>query len=223
VADHLNDVARPVRLLSLSTSLWAALMVTSMLLLWRDGITAVVGFLVGVVGWIATMVCQIVWTLRTNGRVLQQAVVASSEIVAGRVQPVRVPGRVVRTRPGRRRPAYVDSGQLPPGHPSRSLLANVLTDAGPRRALALVPAELPLTARDRPVALLLHPTSPGLAVLDTSIDPAALAAGDADPRWSTERLPTEGSIAGGWTAAVACALLGVAVGVLAAVVLVAAL
>lgn len=207
-----NDSARATRAISSGLTFFAALMLTSMLRAATAGWSVAWAFVIGAVGWLVMMAVQLTWTLRVNRRLIDDAARRSVAIAAGQVERRRLTGRVLRTRPAPRRPAFVDSGTLAPGHPSRTLLANVLTDAGPRRALALVPGELVLPA-GAPVALLVEPANPDVGVLDTAISRADLDSADADPRWATERPPTAGSVAGGWGVLVLIVLVAAGLGI----------
>lgn len=207
-----NDSARATRVISFGLTFFAALMLTSMLRVPSSGWSVAGAFVIGAVGWLAMMVVQLSWTLRVNSRLIDDAARRSAPLATGRVERRRVPGRVVRTRPAPGRPAFVDSGPVPPGVPSRTVLSDVLTDAGPKRSMALVPAGLVLPV-GAPVALLVDPAAPDVGVLDTTIDVAGLQAGEADPRWSTSRLPTAGSIAGGWGVLVVVVLVAAGLGI----------
>ncbi|MDP2772903.1 MAG: hypothetical protein Q8O61_05050 [Nocardioides sp.] len=91
-------------------------------------------------------------------------------------------------------------------------MVTALADGGARRVGALVPGLVGLEARRAPVALLLHPHEPEAAVLDTRVTREQLAAIADDPRWRSEKLPTDRSVVGGYLPLVGCAVLGLAVG-----------
>lgn len=207
-----NDSASATRTISFGLTFFAALMLTSLLRVPTADWRALWAFAAGAIGWLAMMAVQLTWSLRINRRLIDEAARRSAALASPAAERRRLLGRVVRTRPAPGRPAFVDSGTLPPGHPSRTLLSTVLTDAGPQRALALVPGELTLPA-GAPVALLVDPARPDVGVLDMTIDPAGLAAGDADPRWRTEAAPTAGSVAGGWGVLVLVVAAGAALGI----------
>lgn len=207
-----NDSARATRVISFGLTFFAALMLTSLLRAATAGWSVAWAFAIGAVGWVVMMAVQLTWTLRINRRLIDDAARRSAPLAAGQVERRRVPGRVLRTRPAPGRPAFVDSGPVPPGVASRTVLSNVLTDAGPRRALSLVPAGLVLPP-GAPVALLVDPDAPDVGVLDTTIDLAGLQAGDADPRWASARPPTAGSVAGGWGVLVVVVLVAAGLGI----------
>ncbi len=209
MTSELNDLSRPTRRMVFVQAGGGALMLGSVMLV-DDSLLAFLGCLaVGAGAMLGTPIWLMVWSRRRNGRFLDRTEAGSAEIVSGRVVPLRASGRTVRSRVEVGRTAYVDSGALPPHHPSRALVATVLTPDGPRRAMALVPAELHLTAGGTPIAVLLHPHDHDVAVLDTATDAAALAAGDTDPRWTTCRIPSDRTVVGGWSLAALSAALGV--------------
>lgn len=60
--------------------------------------------------------------------------------------------------------------------------------------------------------MLLDPDEREVALLDDRVMPEDLRRVVADPRWRTERLPTDRTVMGGWAVAALCALAGFAAG-----------
>jgi hypothetical protein len=209
----LNDLSRQMRLftfvlglgLGLILGCFAAVLdrpleVSSLTVL---GYTVVAFLAMAVTGTVMS-----VWLHRENSRFLDQAVVGSREIVTGAVSTVSVPGRVIQRQVLRGRPHFTMlAGERPGG--GLTLPVTVVGEGPPRRVAVLAPA-LPALQRHASVVVALHPDRPEVGVLDDRVSAADLAAVAQDPRWA-ERLPSNGTIAGGWGKIVACALAGAVV------------
>jgi hypothetical protein len=212
-APVLNDLARQTRTMLFLQMLGPGLAVGALfavggehqrlvLSLFSLGLLAIVGWGVGV----------LVWTRRVDRRLKETLARAGEELVTGRVTGVPAVGRVARRRIAARSSSYLAATPHPVPGPSVVLVVTVLAADGPRRVGALVPAMIGLESRRAPVAVLLHPHEREAAVLDDRVTPEQLAAIDADPRWGSETLPTDGSVAGGYLPLAGCALLGLAAG-----------
>ncbi|MCD4524965.1 hypothetical protein [Nocardioides sp. cx-173] len=210
----LNDLTWQTRSMLFTQTLGPALALGSLFVLAGDNWTvAAVLFGLGLAVMIGWCVAVVVWNRRVDRRFKAALVRAGEEIVTGRVTATPAIGRVVRSRRARREPAYLAGTPHPLPSPSVALVVTVLTEGGSRRVAALVPAMGGLEARRAPVAVLLHPHEREAAVLDDRVTSEQLAAIASDPRWGTERLPTDSSVAGGYLAAFGCAVLGVLTGV----------
>ncbi|MQW76498.1 hypothetical protein GHK92_11480 [Nocardioides sp. dk4132] len=139
-------------------------------------------------------------------RFWEQVVIGSQEIVAGTVSTVSVPGRVLTHRISRGRPHFSILGGRQAGE-GLLLPVTVVGDGPPRRVALLAPVLPALQHRDAPLVVALHPERPEVGVLDDRVGVADLEAAAHDPRWA-DRLPTNGSTAGGWGKLVACGLAG---------------
>jgi hypothetical protein len=148
---------------------------------------------------------------RADRRLRERMVAATGEIARGEVEPVPAVARVVRRRTADL-PWWVPGRGPGPG-PSALTVLTALGDGAPRRVAALVPDDLGLHGKDVPAVLLLHPTDPEVAVLDDRVTHERLVEVDADPRWRTERLPSDRTVVGGYTALLAALAAGGAVGV----------
>lgn len=137
---------------------------------------------------------------------------ASMQMIRGEVAGVYAPARTVRSRVRGSTYGYVSRWAQPIAPPTVLLVATALAPDGPRRVACLVPASVGLNLRKAPIALWLHPTVREAAILDDSVDVNVLARIDADPRWSSADIPTEGSVAGGWPAIIAASIGGILTG-----------
>ncbi len=208
----LNDLSRQTRLAVFFQILGPTLMFGSIFAI-ETGFDAVVIGLLGFgvlvsLGWTVGFV---VWNRRVDRRFKQAIARDSEDIVRGTVEPVPAVGRVVRRRTARLSPAFLfgSPGGLPP--PAVVLVMTALTEDGARRVAALVPAQIGLS-RKAPVAVRLHPVEREIAVLDPGVTPGQLADIAADPRWRTEKLPTDRQVVGGYSMLVAIALLATGTG-----------
>ncbi|MCD4534707.1 hypothetical protein LRP67_11495 [Nocardioides sp. cx-169] len=209
----LNDLTWQTRSMLFTQTLGPALALGSLFVLAGDNWTvAAVLFGLGLAVMVGWCVAVVVWNRRVDRRFKATLVRAGEEIVSGRVTATPAIGRVVRSRSARREPAYLADTPHPLPSPSVALVVTVLAEGGPRRVAALVPAMAGLEARRAPVAVLLHPHEREAAVLDNRVTSEQLAAIAGDPRWDTERLPTDSSVAGGYLSAFGCAVLGVLTG-----------
>ncbi len=205
----LNDLARPARLLVAAFGAAVGVMVSGVVAGAATG-AASAALVVGLVLELAVLIGFAVPAARTEQRLRQDVVEGTGEIASGAVDPVPALGRVVRRR-------VVD---LPSWSPGRGTVAGrsgltVLTAVGdgePRRVAALVPVALGVVSAGVPAVLLLHPTRREVAVLDDRVTAAGLAAVDGDPRWRTERLPTDRSVVGGVVAMLVASFVGTAAG-----------
>lgn len=208
----LNDLSRQTRLSLFVQMLGAGLMFGAIFAVGAS-IPLALGLLcVGAVVTLGWVVAHVAWTRRAERSARALYARAGEEIVTGQARGVPAVGRVVRRRVALRSPAFLAGTPHPVEGPAMLLAVTVLADGGARRVGALAPARLGLEARRAPVALLLHPDEREAAVLDPHVTPERLAAIAADPRWQTERLPTDRTVVGGWGPLVGCALAGVVIG-----------
>lgn len=167
------------------------------------------------VGWCVWFVV----TIRLMDRRFKKDVAAgSSELLCagatGQVLGTPVFGRVVRTRRAKRYDAFlVEPGRIAP--PADLTVFTAIGDGAPRRVAAMVPATFKLPP-GRSAFLLAHPERREVAVLEARATPADLAGAADDPRWKTERLPTDRSVVGGWSMLLAVGVAGVVAGLLVA-------
>ncbi|WP_134767526.1 hypothetical protein [Nocardioides sp. 1609] len=213
----LNDLSRPTRLLIAGFGLALGLMIGGPSLGEGSGGSWALLFLgllveLGVIGAFPVLLG------RAERRFRVAVDAGTAEIARGEVTPVPAAGRVVRARADTRHGWFLPVRGAGPAPSSLTVL--VALGDGPRagrdddrarRVAALVPPDLDL-GHGAPVLLLLHPGRRDVAVLDDRVAPGALAAVDADPRWTTQRLPTDRTVVGGYLALVAAAAVGVAVG-----------
>lgn len=197
--DPLNDLTRPLALVLAALMAPAGAVLGLVLAVVVSDRVPGVGMVVVPVLSLLLLAAVATWYLvslrREDARMAASLAAGADELVRGEVAGTTVPARVVQSLPDRSgRPVAALGG--PRAERGRRVLATALTPPGPRRVAALVPDLGPLR-RGAPVALALHPTRRDLAALDARVDAAALAAGDADPRWSGP-LPTHGSVTGGW-------------------------
>lgn len=160
----------------------------------------IVGFALLFVG--AWGVSVIVWSRRAAARLHDEVDSGSRAIVEGRVAATLVPARVLRQRNWRHhRPWGLGAGEHQPGLAHSMAFTVLPPDGPPRRVAALSPVVL---RKGTSAWLALHPTLPEVGVLDLRATHHDVAAAAADPRWLTERLPTDRTVVGGY------AMLGVA-------------
>lgn len=205
----LNDIAWPTRLLVAGFGLAIGVMLGGPL---GDASTGV-GVALLMVGLGLEVVVIVVFPVllrRADRRLRRELVAASAEVAQGAVEPRPAIGRVVRRR-------VVDLPWWLPGRgggpgPAGLTVLTAVGDGPARRVAALVPADLGLTGVGVPALLLVHPHRPDVAVLDDRVTAAQLAAVDADPRWGSERLPTDRTVVGGYLALVASFAVGTAAG-----------
>ncbi len=196
----LNDMAWPLRGLALALGLPLGLMLGGIVRLVGatepDATTLAVVpvlLLLAVGGFVVVSTVAPVLLARADRRLRDRARRLLDDPGRVAAHGARVPGRVVRTRPeGTGRVVAVCTALAP--------------DAA-RRVVALAP--YPDLRPGRPVALLLDPDDGETALLDDRVGPADLAAIDSDPRWRSWRLPTDGTVAGGWLLVTAAGLVGV--------------
>lgn len=169
---------------------------------------AVVG--VGLVLMLGWTVGTVVRMRRMDAALHDRLARGGSEILSGAVTSLPAPARLVRHRPAPRSAPQLLGGQAE--GPSDVVVLTTLLPDGPRRLGALVPRAAGLR-RGRSVVVAVHPAEPDVAVLDARVTPTDLAAVDADPRWTTEKLPTDSSVTGGWAALALWALGGLVIGV----------
>ena len=210
----LNDLARQTRIMLFTQMLGPALMFGAVLAIngehWAVALTLLTLGAVAKLGWGIGVA---VWNRRADRRFRSMLEHAGADLVSGRVAGLPAVGTVVRRKLARRSPSFMVGIAGPIEGPSAVLAITVLADTGARRVAALVPAMLALHARKAPVAVLLHPDEPEVAVLDPRVSQQQLTAIAEDPRWDTEPLPTDRSVIGGWLPALGCAALGIVVGV----------
>jgi hypothetical protein len=174
----LNDLARLTRLSSFGQTLGSGLMFGAVFAIpGRHLALGLVLFGVGIVTTLGWMVGVIVVTRRADRALRAEIVRGSTEIVSGAVAATAVPARVVRRRIVRASPAFVLGRAEPQTGAAIVVVATALTDGAARRVAALVPSALGLQLRrGRPVALVLHPGLPDVAVVDAAADAEHLAA-----------------------------------------------
>lgn len=212
-AGVLNDLARQTRTMLFLQMLGSGLMLGALFAIAEEHFTlAIVLALVGLAVTLGWAVGVIVWSRRGDRAFRAMLVRAGEEVVTGKVTAIPAVGRVHRRRIARREPSYLADTAHPLPAPSVVLVVTVLAEGGARRVGALVPAMLGLEARKAPVAVLLHPHEREAAVLDNRVTPTQVAAIGQDPRWETERLPTDRTVVGGYLPVVGCALAGLGVG-----------
>jgi hypothetical protein len=206
----LNDLARPTRLLLAGFGLSIGLILAGPI----GGTFGDTGFVLLLVGIGLELVVLCVFPAvlgRAERRFRRQLAAAGAEIARGSAVPVPAIGRVVRRRPVK----------LPWWLPGRGggmgdsvvVVLTALGDGAPRRVAAVVPADLGLHGRDVPAQLLLHPQHRDVAVVDDRVTTDRLRAIDADPRWRSERLPTDRTVVGGYLGLLASLVVGTAAGV----------
>jgi hypothetical protein len=206
----LNDIAWPTRLLVAGFGLSIGLILSGPI----TGTFGDTGFVLLLLGIGLELVVLLVFPVvlsRAERRLRQQVVEASADIARGAVVPVPAIGRVVRRR-------VVTLPWWLPGRgggtgPAVVVVLTALGDGPPRRVAAVVPADLGLHAANVPAELLVHPQRRDVAVVDDRVTTARLAAIDADPRWRSERLPTDRTVVGGYLALLASLVVGTAAGV----------
>ncbi|MEP1122930.1 MAG: hypothetical protein ABJH68_03450 [Ilumatobacter sp.] len=152
------------------------------------------------------------WSRRAQSRLITDVEVASRSIVRGEVDPVGVAGRTVRSRKAGSADGFLASRSDPLGDGASIVVATALAVDGPRRVAFLAPTSIASNLKTAPVALKLHPAEREVAVLDDLVHRDQLAAIAADPRWTSEELPTDRSVVGGWLPLVGSMLLGVTSG-----------
>ncbi|WP_139981138.1 hypothetical protein [Nocardioides litoris] len=206
----LNDIATPTRLLvgvmglTVGALLGGPVAGASPLAI---GVSVVVAAAVQVV----LMTGVVVWLQRADRRFLAEVERGTGEIARGAVVPQPAIGRVVRQKTVRVASWGPGRGTLPP--PTGATVLTAVGDGPARRVCALVPSDLGLHHRGVPALLLLHPDRPEVAVLDDRATYDGLVRVDADPRWRTERLPTDRTVVGGYVGLLLALLVAGAAGV----------
>lgn len=205
----LNDISGFTRLSTFFQLAPFGLFVGAMPFL-SDGTVFLLCFGLGLLLELVWCVGFLVTIRRVDARMKKAVVAGSAELVDGAVAGKPVLGRVVRTRQARRYDGFlVDAGRI--GAPAAIVVFTVIGDGAPRRVAALVPATFKL--RSGQAALLLaHPEQREVAVLEERATPEDLAGAANDPRWRTERLPTDRSVVGGWSTLVVAGIAGIVAG-----------
>ncbi len=160
--------------------------------------------------YIGGTVWLVIWTRRTSSELNGRLQAGAAQLVADPRRAAIAPARVLRSRRVRGVvPAVLGAPTPAQGDPSAMVFTVLAPDGPPRRVAALVPeALLPHLSAGGPAVLGLHPDDAEVAVLDTRVDAGRLAVAAADPRWRTERLPTDRSVVGGWLPLAAIASAG---------------
>lgn len=159
-----------------------------------------------IVGWSAGTIVR----MRRMDTALRERVErGGSEILSGTVTSVPAPARVLRQRAAPRSTPQLLGAQAT-GAADVAVLTALLPD-GPRRLAAAVPRSAGLRP-GRTVVVAVHPVESDVAVLDARVTAADLASVEADPRWATEKLPTDASVAGGWAVLPVWGLAGLVLG-----------
>ena len=205
----LNDIAWPTRLLVAGFGVAVGVMIGGPAL--GDGGGVSTALLLAGLGVELVVIAAFPLVLGRGERAFREVVVAATaQIASGEVVPVPAIGRVVRRR-------VVPLGWFLPGRgggpgPAALTVLTVIGDGPARRVAALVPVDLGLVSSKVPAALLVHPHERDVAVLEDRITAARLAEIGTDPRWGTERLPTDRTVVGGYVALAVALGLGVAAG-----------
>lgn len=205
----LNDIAWPTRLLLAGFGVSIGLMLAGPVV----GASSGVGFALLFVGLGLEVVVLVVFPValgRAERRFRREVVAGTAEIAQGSVAPVPAVARVVRRRLVRL-PWWLPGRGAGSG-PAALLVLTVVGDGPPRRVAAVVPADLGLHGRGVPAEVLVHPTRRDVAVVDDRVTRERLTAVDADPRWRTERLPSDRTVVGGYLGLLAALVVGGAVG-----------
>lgn len=205
----LNDLRWPVRLLVASFGLAVGLILGGPLAGAGSGAVTVT-LLGGLLVEVLVMAGFLLWLGRTERAFRRRVVAATAEIARGEVVPREAAGRLVRRRVVPLAAWSPARGGRPEG--AGLTVFTALGDGPPRRVAALVPLDLDLRDRDLPAVLLLHPDEPQAAALDDRVDHERLLAVHADPRWSSERLPTDRTVVGGYAALLAAFAVGLTAG-----------
>lgn len=138
---------------------------------------------------LGVVVLNLVVSQRMHAEIDRTVVQRAQAMAAGQVPGEPAPARVHRVYG---RPLTRSATMLWPGtpEPARLVLLHVLPPhGGPRSAYAVVPLRYAVT-RGTPVAVVLDPAHPDVAVFDDRAPHETLAAIGADPRWLTERVPS---------------------------------
>ena len=205
----LNDLARPTRLILAGFGVSIGLMLAGPLA--HAPATGSLALLLAGLGVEVLLLAVFPMALgRTDRRFRARVVAAGADIAHGAVAPVPAVGRVVRRR----------AAALPwwmPGRgggtgPAALVVLTAVGDGPPRRVAAVVPADLGLRGAGVPAELLVHPRHRDVAVVDDRVTPERLAAIDADPRWRSDRLPTDRSVVGGYPGLLVALVAGTAAG-----------
>ncbi|MFB9314967.1 hypothetical protein [Nocardioides plantarum] len=205
----LNDIARPTRLMLAGFGIALGVIVSGTVTGRTGGVA--LALLLGGLGLEVLVLLGLPVVLgRAERRFRELVVAASAEIATGAVVPVPALGRVVRRRIVRL-PWWMPGRGAGAG-PSVMVVLTAVGDGPARRVAAVVPADLGLHLRHVPAELLVHPRHRDVAVVDDRVTHERLVAIDADPRWGTERLPTDRTVVGGYVALVASLVVGAAVG-----------
>ncbi|WP_340538650.1 hypothetical protein [Nocardioides sp. GXZ039] len=179
-----------------------------------DSTTAFALLFVGIAVELVVISAFPVWAGRAQRRFSAEVAAATDELAAGDVSPVPEIGRLVRARTERRHGWWLPVRGSGPA-PSEIAVFVALGDEPPRRVAALVPPDLGFSqVRDVPAVLLVHPEHREAAVLDDRVTPDRLAEVEADPRWRTERLPSDRRVVGGYLPLGGALLLGIGTGLL---------
>lgn len=205
----LNDIALPTRLLVAGFGAAIGIILGGVLVDASSG-AALAMLAIGLGVEVAVLVAFPVLLRRDERRFREVVATATQEIATGAVTPVPALGRVVRRRSVRL------SWWLPGrGGGDDEPMMTVLTAVGdgePRRVAAVVPDDLGLGSRDLPALLMVHPDHRDVAVVDDRVTVDLLAQVDGDPRWTTQQLPTDRSVVGGYLPLLGAAAAGAAAG-----------
>ncbi|MEO9324707.1 hypothetical protein ABFT23_14530 [Nocardioides sp. C4-1] len=205
----LNDIALPTRLLVAGFGAAIGIILGGVLVEASSG-AALAMLVIGLGVEVAVLVAFPVVLRRGEQQFNEVVVAATHDIASGAVTPVPALGRVVRRR-AVRLPWWLPGRGGGDDEPMMTVLTAV-GDGEPRRVAAVVPADLGLEGRDVPALLMVHPQHRDVAVVDDRVTPDLLAEVDGDPRWTTEALPTDRSVVGGYLPLLAAALVGAALG-----------
>lgn len=138
---------------------------------------------------LAVVVTNLIVTQRLLDRIIQLTVHRSQLMAAGQIPGEPAPARVHRVYG---RSAAQSATMQGPGSldPSRLAVLHVLpAHSAPRSVYAVLPERYGIQRGDA-AAVVLDPANPDIAVLDDRVSRETLGAIGADPRWSTERVPS---------------------------------
>ncbi|KQY63940.1 MULTISPECIES: hypothetical protein [unclassified Nocardioides] len=134
----------------------------------------------------------------------------SREIISGTTTAPIAPARVVRERRWKKNPPLALGAEEGRGAAAYSVAFTVLPpDGPPRRVATLSPVSL---SKGTSALVALHPDLREVGVLDMRVTNAQVETSARDPRWRTDRLPTDRTVVGGYLMLVVALVAGIAAG-----------